>query len=198
MSAIGIVWSINLFNFMDGIDGLAGSQSVLIFATGAMLLGGRGNYSLGAISAILAAASAGFLPWNWPAAKIFLGDVGSGAIGYAIAFIAIASENASSVPLVVFAIVGGLFVLDATVTLTRRFVRGSRLADAHRDHAYQRLARRWGTHRSVTIAAAGVTLALAALSTAGMIYPRLLLPSLVLGGALLLALLIALERHAPM
>jgi Fuc2NAc and GlcNAc transferase len=198
LGALGIVWSINLFNFMDGIDGLSGSQAALIFGTAALLLLSRGNYSLGLISAILAAASGGFLVWNWPPAKIFLGDAGSGAIGYIVAGLAIASENDGAVPLLAFAIISGVFISDATVTLVRRFLRRQRLTEAHRDHAYQRLTRKYGSHRSVFLGAAVLTAILAVLGAVGTLTPRLLLPALFAAYGLLAATLLATERLSPM
>jgi Fuc2NAc and GlcNAc transferase len=198
LGVLGVVWSVNLFNFMDGIDGLAGSQASLIFTSVGILCFARGNPSLGAIALVMAAVSGGFLVWNWPPAKIFLGDVGSGAIGYMVAGIAVASEDRGTVPLVVFAIIGGVFVSDATVTLLRRIVRGNRPADAHRDHAYQRLARTWGNHRTVSVRAAAVTVALAGLGTAGVLAPQLVLPALLVSCVLLGGLLLATERRAPM
>ena len=197
-AVLGIVWSINLFNFMDGIDGLAGSQAVLIFSTVAVLLFVRGDKSLGSIAAVLAASSAGFLAWNWPPAKIFLGDVGSGPIGYIIATLALASENHQSVPLLAFAVVYGVFIGDASVTLIRRLLRGDRLAQAHKDHAYQRLTRAWGSHKAVTKWTAGVTLLLAMVGAAGAMNARLLLPSLFVAAFLLASLIFAIERRAPM
>lgn len=198
LGALGLVWSINLFNFMDGIDGLAGSQATIIFASGSVLFLSGGNLSLAAVSALLTGASAGFLAWNWPPAKIFMGDVGSGAIGYMVAGLAIASENEHSVPLLVFLILGALFVADATVTVIRRTTRGGRIIQAHRDHAYQRLSRAWGNHRSVTACAALVTLTLAMMGAAATSEPRLLLPGLIAAYLLLAAMLIAVERAAPM
>lgn len=198
VGTLGIVWSINLFNFMDGIDGLAGSQAVLIFGTVAGLLFLRGDHSLATIAAVVAVSSAAFLVWNWPPAKIFLGDVGSGPIGYLIAGLALASENNQSVPLLAFAIVGAVFICDATVTLLRRFARGHRLTEAHRDHAYQRLARAWGSHRPVTGWTAAVTLVLAVLGAAGTMDQRLLLPGLCLSLIIVAGLLLAVERRAPM
>ncbi|MDB4888763.1 MAG: glycosyl transferase, group 4 family protein [Gemmatimonadetes bacterium] len=198
LGTIGIVWSINLFNFMDGIDGLAASQAVLIALGVASSLFWTGDQSLGTVALILAASCAGFLAWNWPPAKIFMGDVGSGAIGYLIAGLAVASERHGAVPLIVFAIVAGVFVVDATVTLIRRMARGDRIYEAHRKHAYQRLARAWGSHRPVTIAAAGVTLLLDAVGMVATRWTSLLVPCLA-GAYLLLALLFVLaERHAPL
>jgi Fuc2NAc and GlcNAc transferase len=198
IAVLGVVWSINLFNFMDGIDGLAASQAVLIFSAMAVLLSVKGDYSLATIAAILAASSGGFLAWNWPPAKIFLGDVGSAAIGYLIAAMALASENRGSVPLLAVVIIYGVFIVDASVTLIRRLVRGSRLAHAHRDHAYQRLTRAWGSHKRVTVSTAALTAVLAVVAAASTMNERLLLPSLLAMILLLGLLLLAVERRAPM
>jgi Fuc2NAc and GlcNAc transferase len=198
IAIVGIIWCINLFNFMDGIDGLAGSQAVLIFGTAAGLFMYRGEVPLAVVSAIFAAAAAGFLFHNWPPARIFLGDVGSGPVGFLIGAVALASERKQSVPLLVFAIVGGVFIVDATVTLIRRVLRGRRMSEAHRDHAYQRLSRAWGSHRSVSIAAALVTTLLSLLGLLATMRPSfagiaLIVAALILGGAM-----IAVERRAPM
>jgi len=198
LGTLGIVWSINLFNFMDGIDGLAGSQALIIFSAIAVALYLRGNYLLATLAAIFAATSGGFLFWNWPPAKIFLGDAGSGPIGYLIAGLALASENDRSAPLLAFAIMYGVFVVDATVTLIRRWRRGDRLAEAHRDHAYQRLTRAWGNHGSVTRWAAATTILLSVLGVAGTVTGRLLMPAVFVALVLLATLLIAVERRAPM
>lgn len=198
IGAVGIVWSINLFNFMDGIDGLAGSQAIIIFGSAALLLSGYGVQSLATISAVVAAASAGFLVWNWPPAKMFLGDVGSGPIGYLAAGLAIASENRGSVPLLVFGIIACVLISDTTVTLARRFTRGERLGDAHRHHAYQRLAQAWGSHRRVTVLAAILTLGFAGLGAIGAIMPRLLIPALLVSYGCIAVILVATERRAPM
>lgn len=198
LATLGIVWSINLFNFMDGIDGLAGSQAFLIFAAVAVLLFLRGDYALATIPAILAATSAGFLAWNWPPAKIFMGDVGSGPIGYLIAGLALAAENNRSVPLLAFAIIYGVFICDATVTLIRRLARGDRLTEAHRDHAYQRLTRAWGSHAYVTGWAGAITFLLAILGAIATLDQGLLVPALLFAFFLLGTLLFVVERRAPM
>ena len=198
LGVLGIVWSINLFNFMDGIDGLAGSQSALILGAGGLLLLWRGETSFGTISLVVAASAAGFLVWNWPPAKIFMGDAGSGVIGFVVAAIAIGSENRRSVPLLAFAIISGLFVADATITLVRRVARGEHPADAHREHAYQRLTRMWGSHRSVSAASVAVTLLLALIAAVATTIPSLLLPSLFAALLLVGALLVTIELYAPM
>jgi Fuc2NAc and GlcNAc transferase len=197
-AAIGIVWSINLFNFMDGIDGIAGSQALLIFGIMGELFHLRGDESLAIISGCFAAASAGFLYWNWPPARIFMGDVASGALGFMIAALAIAGERGHSVPITAVSILGGVFVGDATLTLVRRLRRGERPADAHRDHAYQRIARAWGSHRPVTVAAAGLTLLLGLLAAAATLRPQRAIASTGAAVMLLLLVAVAAERRAPM
>ena len=197
-AVIGVVWSINLFNFMDGIDGLAGSQATIIFAIAGLLFHVRGVDSLALISCGFAAASAGFLCWNWPPAKIFMGDVSSGALGFMIAVLAVAGERSGSVPLVAFGILGGVFASDATVTLVRRLYRGALPADAHRDHAYQRISRVWGAHLPVTLAAASLTFLLGALAAIAALRQELAGMVILLASAVLLATGVAAERRAPM
>jgi Fuc2NAc and GlcNAc transferase len=198
VAALGLVWSINLFNFMDGIDGLAGSQAALIQGGTAILLWSKGANSLALVSAVAASAAAGFLVWNWPPAKIFLGDVGSGALGYLICAIAIESENAHAVPIFAIIVLAGVFLSDATITLVRRSMRGYRPTEAHRDHAYQRLARVWRSHRAVTLVAAGVTVVLLALAAIAAQVSKLALPIYLAGFVFLAALLWVAERLAPL
>jgi Fuc2NAc and GlcNAc transferase len=151
-SVIAIVWILNLFNFMDGIDGIAASEAVFITGAGgliAIIL--QRDAAIAYSSLVLGAASLAFLCWNWPPAKIFMGDVGSGYLGYAIAAIALAAGRTSSVAMLIWFILGNVFFVDATVTLFTRLVEGERIYLAHRDHLYQRLAARWHGHRPVTL-----------------------------------------------
>jgi Fuc2NAc and GlcNAc transferase len=153
LGSLGIVWTLNLFNFMDGVDGIAVSEAIFVACGGAGLaFGGGASAGISAAGFIFASACTGFLVWNWPPAKIFMGDVGSGYLGYVIAVLALAAARDDPVALWVWLILGGVFFVDATVTLVRRAVRGDRVHEAHRSHAYQWLARRWGSHRRVTVA----------------------------------------------
>lgn len=149
VAAIGWLWFVNLFNFMDGIDGLAASQA-LVAASAYALLAGNGPVAW--LGVALAAACAGFLPFNLPRARIFLGDVGSGALGYLLASLAVlalpAVEWARS-PLLLLPLIP--FIVDASLTLARRMLRGERWWEAHDQHAYQSAARRAG-HGPVTAA----------------------------------------------
>lgn len=152
LAVLGIVWALNLFNFMDGIDGLAASEAVFVAAAGGGLtyLGGV-HSSVLAASLLMAASSLGFLIWNWPPAKIFMGDVGSGYLGFVIAVLAIATTRQDPASLWTWLILTGVFIIDSTVTLVRRLLRGERIYQAHRGHAYQWLARRWRSHTPVTV-----------------------------------------------
>lgn len=154
LAAIGVVWVLNLFNFMDGVDGIAASEAAFVAVGGsiACTIGGTST-GLATASLAFAAANVGFLIWNWPPAKIFMGDVGSGYLGYCIAVFGLASTRESPAALSVWLILGGVFFLDATITLARRILRGDRFQNAHRSHAYQWLARGWGSHQRVTLAA---------------------------------------------
>lgn len=150
---LGLTWSTNLFNFMDGIDGLAGGQAVFMAATSGVLLWLDGEQDLALIMMTCAAASLGFLAWNWPPAKIFMGDVGSGFLGYFFGAMAIVSvaEGALNVP--VWLILGAVFIVDSSLTLLRRAMRRERILEPHRTHAYQYAARLLGGHRAVTVGA---------------------------------------------
>ena len=153
LGTLGIVWSLNLFNFMDGIDGIAASEAAFVALAGAALtLLAAGPPEVGFTGLVLAAACGGFLLWNWPPAKIFLGDVGSGYLGYVIVVLALVAARDHPAALWTWLILGGAFFVDATVTLVRRSLRRERLHQAHRTHAYQWLAQRWGSHLRVTLA----------------------------------------------
>ena len=160
LAALGIVWLTNLYNFMDGIDGIAGVEAVTTGVGGAILLAWAGAPGLATAAALLAAASAGFLWWNWPPAKIFMGDIGSGLLGYCFAVMALAGENSGVLPATAWLLLLGVFVLDATFTLLHRVIRGERWYTAHRSHAYQRAVQLGYSHRRVSLGVAGVNVLL--------------------------------------
>jgi Fuc2NAc and GlcNAc transferase len=158
IAVLTVVWTLNLFNFMDGIDGIAATEAIFIAAAGAIIGIGGSASPAGTLGIVLAAACAGFLLWNWPPAKIFLGDVGSGYIGYVLSVLALSSGHQNPVNAWVWLLLGGAFFADATVTLTRRTLRHERVHVAHRTHAYQHLALRWRSHFAVTASLALVNL----------------------------------------
>jgi Fuc2NAc and GlcNAc transferase len=153
IAVLSLSWMTNLFNFMDGIDGIAASETVFIAIAGAWL-SWRAGADPGLVIAMLALSGAtiGFLIWNWPPARIFMGDVGSGFLGFILAALGLAASRSGVTPIEVWVILGGVFLVDSSATLLRRIVRGDRWLEAHRTHAYQHLARRWHGHRPVTAA----------------------------------------------
>ena len=158
LAALYLVWSINLFNFMDGIDGIASLEAIAVSLGGAFvwwLTQPQGDWPL---AVAFAACVAGFLVWNFPPARIFMGDAGSGFLGCVVATLALWSSHTAPHLFWSWFILGGCFMVDATVTLVRRVARGERFSEAHRSHAYQYAARRHGSHKCVSVAYMLVTL----------------------------------------
>lgn len=149
LGGLALVWQVNLFNFMDGIDGIAGTQ-VLVFCVGVQLAGGGIPGWPGVLCWLLAASTLGFLAFNWPPAKIFMGDAGSGFLGLLLGFLALALAQLDFVPLVASLILLAGFWFDASYTLCVRILTGQRFAQAHRTHLYQKLAVMKG-HRWTTV-----------------------------------------------
>jgi Fuc2NAc and GlcNAc transferase len=151
-AALYLVWILNLTNFMDGIDGLAGMQAVTVCSGGALLylIAGAG-WKSALMPLILVAATAGFLCWNWPPAKIFMGDAGSGFIGFMFGVLALRAGWADPVLFWGWTILLGVFVVDATLTLLRRVLTGETFYEAHRSHGYQHAAQRYRAHGPVTV-----------------------------------------------
>ncbi len=162
--ALMVVWFINLYNFMDGIDGLAAMETIFISTVGGAFLFVGGYESFAVICWVLAAASAGFLIWNVTPSKVFMGDVGSGFLGYTITIIMLASHarliqiselqsilNVRAPRIWPWLILLSVMIVDASVTLARRILRRERFWQAHRTHAYQHAARRWGHMRTTAM-----------------------------------------------
>lgn len=151
LAVIGLVWLLNLYNFMDGIDGIAASEAIFVAGTGFLFAAISNHIELQLVAVLLIGSTLGFLVWNWPPAKIFLGDVGSGFLGLVLGIYALWAIVEGVATIWTWLIVLGFFILDATVTLFRRLLQGSTWYVAHRSHAYQHAARRWG-HLRVTLA----------------------------------------------
>lgn len=187
LAAVGIVWMLNLYNFMDGIDGIAGLEAVTTAMFAGIFLAWKGAPGMALLCAVLASSTAGFLAWNWPPAKIFMGDVGSGFLGYTFAVMALASEKAGAVPLLAWVLLLGVFVLDTTVTLFLRMRRGETIWQAHRSHYFQRAVQAGLSHRTVTVWTGLLSGCLGALAALAVALPALLLPAVAAGGLLLAA-----------
>jgi Fuc2NAc and GlcNAc transferase len=158
LAAIFIVWMVNLFNFMDGIDGIASVQALTTSLGFALICLLTGFPELMPLHLLLSAAVLGFLVWNWPPARIFMGDVGSGFLGILLAALAFWSGIAEPALFTSWLILSGVFIIDSSFTLLRRILRGDRVYEAHRTHAYQHAARRLGAHGPVTIAVGVINL----------------------------------------
>ena len=148
---LALLWLTNLYNFMDGIDGIAGTQACFVACVAGLWLLHQGDIGLAMSCLSLFAASAGFLVWNWAPARIFMGDVGSAFLGFTLGIVALLSHVHETMSLWSWALLMGVFVVDATFTLGRRLLSGERWYNAHSSHAYQHAARRFG-HGRVTLA----------------------------------------------
>ncbi|MFL1479427.1 MraY family glycosyltransferase [Pseudomonas grimontii] len=156
LGAFYLVWMLNLYNFMDGIDGIASVEAICACLGMCLIYVLSGHTNLVLLPLVLAMAVAGFLCWNFPPARIFMGDAGSGFLGIILGIFSIQAAWASSQLLWTWLILLGVFIVDATFTLIRRLVRGDKVYEAHRSHAYQFASRRYGSHLPVTLAVAGL------------------------------------------
>lgn len=144
------VWMLNLYNFMDGMDGFAGGMTVAGYGTLALLGALAGDAGYATVAALPAAAALGFLAFNFPPARIFMGDTGAATLGFLAAGLILYGERAGLFPFWAGLLAFAPFIVDATVTLLRRLVHGERIWEAHRSHYYQRLVRLgWGHRRTV-------------------------------------------------
>ena len=165
---IGCIWVvgfINMYNFMDGINGLAGSQaliSALIFALWFYLFGQTGECL---ILLIVAAVSAGFLYWNITPASVFMGDSGSTMLGGLFAIVCLKLHNDQQLPILFPALIFVWFLIDTSVTLTKRLLKGEKIWQAHRQHFYQKLALRPEDHIKVTGMISLLTLIISLITT---------------------------------
>ncbi|AIR89960.1 MraY family glycosyltransferase [Pseudomonas cremoricolorata] len=149
-----LVWMLNLYNFMDGIDGIAGVQAVTACFSACLLYGLNGYPSELWVPLFLALAVCGFLCWNFPPARIFMGDAGSGFLGIVLGVLSLHAASFAAELFWCWLVLLGVFVVDATATLLRRLVRGDKVYEAHRTHAYQYASRHYGRHLPVTLAVA--------------------------------------------
>lgn len=149
--AAALAWSINLHNFMDGIDGLLAWQAVFVSGFLVMLPSAGLDPVLMVPAVATAAACLGFLPFNFPKARIFMGDVGSTVLGLMLALLLLVAVRHGHLPAPAALVLPVLFVVDATLTLVSRMARGRRWYHAHREHLYQWLARASGRHVPVSV-----------------------------------------------
>lgn len=158
LGVLFFIWLTNLYNFMDGINGLAAVEAITACLSAAFLYWLNDDVVLALPPLGLAAVVAGFLYWNFPVARLFMGDSGSGFLGFILACFAWQAGMIRPEWFWSWMIVLAVFIVDATTTLLRRALNGQHLAVAHRDHGYQRAARRLGRHAPVTLAVLSINL----------------------------------------
>lgn len=147
-----LVWMLNLYNFMDGIDGIASVEAICVCLGICLLYWISDVPDLIWLPLFLAASVIGFLWWNFPPARIFMGDAGSGFLGGVLGLLSLHAAWTKPQMLWAWVILLGVFIVDATFTLLRRLFRGDKVYEAHRSHAYQFASRKMGSHMAVTLA----------------------------------------------
>ncbi|WP_448646105.1 MraY family glycosyltransferase [Pseudomonas mohnii] len=158
LAAFYLVWLLNLYNFMDGIDGIASVEAICVCLGACLLYWMSGATELIWTPLLLAVSVAGFLFWNFPPARIFMGDAGSGFLGIVLGGLSLQAAGISPDMLWGWLILLGVFIVDATFTLFRRLLRGDKVYEAHRSHAYQFASRQFGSHLAVTATVCAINL----------------------------------------
>ena len=198
VTVLGIAWMANLFNFMDGIDGLAAGEALTVGLAAMLLCWRVEDLEPTWLAALIVVAAAGFLPWNWSPARIFLGDVGSVFLGFILASLGVLTSQRGDIPAPGWLVLLGVFLLDATITLLRRFARGERWFVAHRSHAYQRAVQAGFTHARLSGAVMAINGVLALLVWWAVARPHWSAGAYSGALILLLALYWRVERVLPM
>ncbi len=151
LMVIWIFWMTNLYNFMDGTDALAAIQAICAGTFVGVLFWLQGQHGLATICFVISASSCGFLVWNWPPAKIFMGDVGSCVLGFCFGVLAVIGKMQGSIPLAVIFILLSVFICDTTFTLLMRIISNEKWYQAHKSHAYQRLVQLGMSHKKLAL-----------------------------------------------
>lgn len=193
-----VLWMTNLMNFMDGTDGLCGTQAVIVLGFAGIMFLQIGGYSLAVLSFGACALILGFLVWNWPSANIFMGDSGSGFLGFLIAIMALVSHKWYKIPYELWLILTAPFWFDATVTLLRRMLHRDPWTQPHSLHAYQRLTHVGWSHLKVLIAFTLLNAAMVSMAWVSFQEPKYTYMMLLLSIALCGILYLLVEIYKPM
>ena len=201
LTAISALWLTNLYNFMDGMDGLAASQTIVAGLTLWFWLWQFNNLPLSLICLVLAAASYGFLLHNWYPAKIFMGDIGSITIGAFFSVLVIVLVVNYDVPLVSMMLLFGVFIIDASVTIAHRIISKQRFWLPHKTHYYQRLANIGFSHELIVINILVLMIICSIISTISLLYRDIivyciLLEILIAIGAIFIVRFLE-QKHLP-
>ncbi|MEO7727830.1 MAG: glycosyltransferase family 4 protein [Burkholderiales bacterium] len=196
VAALAIAWMINLYNFMDGADGLAGGMAVIGFGSYGVAALAGGDITFAAVNLSIATAALGFLFFNFPPARIFMGDAGAIPLGFLAAVVDIAGCLRGDWPWWLGLVIFSPFIVDASITLMKRLLRGTRVWQAHREHYYQRLVQSGWGHRKTAYAEYALMLPCSALALLGMRQSFGVQMAILFSVAIFYAgLAIALERH---
>jgi Fuc2NAc and GlcNAc transferase len=198
VATVLLLWSTNLFNFMDGIDGIAGVEAMSVLVPTAVWVQLSGGSNLSLLIFSLAAAVLGFLCWNWPKAKIFMGDSGSSSLGFLVMLFALIAQQRYEIPMICSLILYGLFIFDASVTLLRRILAKHNWAEAHCLHAYQRLHQAGWSHRQVLTGVIAINVLLTIIAVIIYSHPATSLAGSVAALGLLTGSYYLVERKRPM
>jgi Fuc2NAc and GlcNAc transferase len=190
ITIVGMVWFVNLYNFLDGIDGYASFEAIII---GLALYFFTGH----SINLMLVAAVSGFLIWNWPKARIFMGDVGSTQLGFIIVVLGVYFHNEHRLSIICWLILLAPFWFDATLTLFRRWRNNETLSQAHRKHIYQRLVQSGFSHLKVDIFLTIINLILIFFAILSIKYKMLQIPFLILTMASLYIVTMYADKRKP-
>lgn len=189
-AVVGIVWFTNLFNFLDGIDGYISVEIIFICLAAFILLELE-------LPLFLAAATAGFLLWNWQPAKIFMGDVGSTLLGFTVGVFTIYYQTSNQSSIVIWLMLTSLFWFDATLTLFRRWRNNEQLFKAHRKHAFQRIVQSGFSHQKTVIFSIFINIPIMGLVWLGLEFPNYLLPVFAVNIAYLYIVMKMVDRRFP-
>ena len=195
MAALLWLWFVNLFNFMDGIDGITGAETVAI-GLGVTVIAALANLGpdIALYGLTLVTITFGFLRWNWQPAKIFLGDVGSVPLGYLVGWLLLTlAAEGHWAPAIILPL---YYLADATITLLQRLVRGEKIWLAHRSHFYQRATQSPGTHAGAVRRVNAANIALVILAVVAAMYPEIA-PLLLLFAGLIVAVLLWTFANRP-
>jgi Fuc2NAc and GlcNAc transferase len=165
LAVLWITWLVNLYNFMDGIDGISGVETLVLGVVVSYWFASLAMPGLAVISIAAAGAALGFLRWNWSPAKIFMGDVGSLALGGFFAIIALIGHYSAGIPFSAFTVLYAVYLVDATITLLGRMMRKEKWWQAHRSHYYQRAVQSGLSHAQVSLGIMLINIVMALLAT---------------------------------
>lgn len=187
LTVLGIIWMTNLYNFMDGMDGLAASQGIVASITLGFWFYMAANIELAIACLVVASSSYGFLLWNWKPAKIFMGDVGSITLGAFFATIILIAANRHDFPVISLLLIFTVFIADASITIVLRALRGEKVWLPHRSHFYQRLANIGIAHAKIVSAAIVMMLLCSLIGTMTVLYRDMIIVGLLVVLALVFA-----------